>query len=240
MILNIVKASASWTDKKFSVAFEVEPEGRYHLDLATGEIFQNSRYARLRDNEGKIIKGTLFIMPQEADADGAPAPNTMAYFPHGREEGSGELWFSCRLAPDKLTEFHSLIRSGNIPRQAIIQLESDSIRDILDGRATNKISFGWEPDGSGQKWDNNTHQCIGIEEITFNFGFPVPPADDLPFRDEPNDEFDRSFFADAAQARYALFQRFSRLEQVINRRLTGWTNFGVLAALGFIIWRMVR
>ena len=43
MILEIEAAGASWSDGKLSLGFDVVPEDRAHLDLPTGEIFQNRR-----------------------------------------------------------------------------------------------------------------------------------------------------------------------------------------------------
>jgi hypothetical protein len=43
MILEIEAAGASWSDGKLSLVFDVVPEDRAHLDLPTGEIFQNRR-----------------------------------------------------------------------------------------------------------------------------------------------------------------------------------------------------
>jgi len=47
VILDIAGANASCSDNKLHVAYGVIPEGRFHLDQKTGEIFQSNSYAAL-------------------------------------------------------------------------------------------------------------------------------------------------------------------------------------------------
>jgi hypothetical protein len=58
--LKIESARASWSGGKFHVAFGVTPMDLAHIDLKTGEIFQGADRARLRKQEDKLIKATLF------------------------------------------------------------------------------------------------------------------------------------------------------------------------------------
>lgn len=83
MILNIVKASASWSEQKFSVAFEVEPEGRLHLDLATGEVFQNISVFQNEKGHPKVPRNPrMKALPRQTPQ--ILTPNS----PRGRKEAA--------------------------------------------------------------------------------------------------------------------------------------------------------
>lgn len=111
MILDIAGANASWSDNKLHVAFDVIPEGRFHLDLKTGEILQSNSYAALRKQEDKAISATLFIARREQNATGAELPSEMRYV-RGRDERDSEIHLIWRLPDDHLAGFHALILGG--------------------------------------------------------------------------------------------------------------------------------
>jgi hypothetical protein len=75
VILDIEGASASWSDNKLHAAFDVVPEGRSHLDLKTGEIFQSSSYAALGKLEDKAISAQPFVTRREQSAAGGELPS---------------------------------------------------------------------------------------------------------------------------------------------------------------------
>src|SRR5579885_2997268 len=53
-----------------SVSFGLLPtDDRDHLDLDTGEVFQDYGYARLHKNEKKLIDASITIYPRRDDSD---------------------------------------------------------------------------------------------------------------------------------------------------------------------------
>ena len=216
MILDIEGASASWSDNKLHVAFDVVPEGRSHLDLQTGEIFQSSSYAALRKQEGKAISAKLFVARREHNAAGVELPSEMRYVP-GRGEGRSEVHLIWCLPDDHLKGFHSLVLAGKTPQKAVVFLRHS------------ELEFGWEPDGSGQKWDNEKSPSVLIENVSFNFDLQVPSIDQ-PLDTETPDGDDRAFFSDTARVNFVLLRRLSSIEVSLGR--LSWT-VGLVAFLVF-------
>ena len=214
MILDIEGASASWSDNKLHVAFDVIPEGRFHLDLKTGEIFQSNSYAVLRKQEDKAISATLFVARREHNAAGAELPSEMRYVP-GRGERDSEIHLIWRLPDDHLAGFHSLILAGRTPQTAVVFLQHG------------EIEFGWEPDGSGQKWDNEKNPSVPIENVSFNLGLHAPSADQ-PLSSEVPEGDDRAFFSDVARVNFVLLRKLSLIESSLGR--LSWA-VGLIAVL---------
>jgi hypothetical protein len=207
VILDIKGVSASWTDNKLHLALDVVPEDRAHLDLKTGEIFQDGDYATLRKQEDKAISATLFIARREHNAAGAELRSEMRYIP-GSGERESEIRLVWRLPDDHLAGFHSLVLAGRTPRNAVVSLPHS------------ELEFGWEPDGSGQKWDNEKNPSIPIENISFNFELHVPSTD-RPLNTEVPEGDDRAFFSDVALINFALLRRLSSIEAALGR--LSWT-----------------
>ncbi len=222
MILDIVGANASWSDNKFHVAFDVIPEGRFHLDLKTGEIFQSNSYAALRKQEDKAISATLFVTRREHNAAGAELPSEMRYVP-GRGEWDSEIYLIWRLPDDHLAGFHSLILAGRTLRKAVVFLQHGD------------IEYGWEPDGSGQKWDNEKNPSVPIENVSFNLDLHAQSADQ-PLNSEVPEGDDRAFFSDAARVNFVLIRKLSAIESAVGRLC--WT-VGIIAilTLGLVLSR---
>ncbi len=216
MILDIVGASASWENNKFAVAFDVVPEGRSHLDLKTGEIFQSDRFAAMRDQKDKTISAKLFVSPRERNSTGEELPREMRYSRGGRDFYS-EIYLVWRLPDDHLAGFHALILAGMMPQQAIVH--------FLFGA----LKFGSEPDGSGQTWDNETSPAVPIESIRFDFSFPILSGD-RPWDTEMPAGEDRAFFLDTARVNFLLLRKLSAIEYSI--RGLGWM---ILIALLMLI-----
>lgn len=207
MILDIKGASASWADNKLHLAFDVVPENHEHLDLKTGEIFQGGGYAALRKQEDKVISATLFIARREQNAAGKELGSEMRYF-SGKGERDSEIHLVWRLPDDHLAGFHSLVLARKTPQKAVVFFPHGA------------LEFGWEPDGSGQKWDNETKPSIPIESVSLKFDLHVPSVD-LPLDTEVPEGDERAFFSDAARVNFALLRRLSSIESAL-RRLS-WT-----------------
>lgn len=216
MILEIEAAHASWSDGKLSLAMIVIPDDRSHLDLKTGEIFQNRHYAALRRQKDKQISATLFIAPKQQNAAGEDLPSEMRYQP-GAGEREAEIWLTWRLRDDLLQNLHAIILRGKIPSKAVIWFG-----------VHNELEYGWEPDGSGQKWDNENVRTIPIENVTFNFKFREPSEDKYLDNKLP-EAYDSEFFADSARVNFALIRKLSSLEAFLAR--ANW----ILGAIAILI-----
>jgi len=221
VILDIAGAHASWSDNKLHVWFDVIPEERFHLDLKTGEIFQSDRYAVGRDEEDKAISATLFVGRREHNAAGAEFPSEMRYVPgivdewKSWEQTDSEIRLTWLLPDDHLAGFHALVLAGKTPRAAFIDL------------AHGKLEYGWEPDGSGQTWDNEKHPSIPIENVSFKFDLLAPPSDQ-PLNTEFPEGYDRAFFSDAARVNFALLRKLSSIESSLGR--LSW-HVGIIALI---------
>jgi hypothetical protein len=235
--LNIQRASASWRENELHVSFDVTQQGHDHLDLKTGEIFQNSKYAASRAQKDKAISATLFVTRRETSASGAELPSAMIYHP-GHEgtlghEGSASLisliW---RLPDDHLAAFHSLILAGKTPRGATVNFPFDPFDK--SGGAAGGLEFGWEPDGSGQKWDNEKQRSVPIKNVSFDFDLPVIPPD------APWDEAeDRALFSDAARVNAILIRKLSSIESLLAHQ--SWTLKLIailIVVLGLVLSRL--
>jgi hypothetical protein len=217
MILDIVGASASWNDNKLHVAFDVVPEESSHIDLKTGEIFQSSSYAWLRKREDKAISATLFVTSQGRNAAGTELPSEMRYVPGKGERSSINLIW--RLPDDHLAGFHDLVLAGKMPRQAVVFFQHG------------ELEFGWEPDGSGQKWDNEKTPAVLIENVRFDLSLQVSPVD-RPWNEKVPDHYYPAFFSDAAKVNFALVRKLSAIESSMGR--LSWI-VGLIALLMLVL-----
>lgn len=212
MILDIVGAHASWSANRLSVAFDVALEAQSHLDLKTGEIFQSNSRAGLRKETDKAIAATLFVTWNDRNAAGDNLPSEMRYAPATRSSES-LITLVWRLPDEHLAGFHSLILSGKVPRQAIISFPHD------------KLGFGWEPDGSGQTWDNEKEKTIPIEDIRFDIPIVAPTSADVELSTAIPDSGTPAFFTDPMKVNFAIIRKLSSIESSLGRLST---------AVGFI------
>jgi hypothetical protein len=222
MILDIVSADASWDVKSLHVAFDVAPEGHSRLELKTGEIFQSARYASSKKEEAKSIPAKLFVTRQERNAAGQELPSGMRYIKSSGEQGS-EIWLIWRLPDDILADFHELILAGRVPIQAILLFPSDA------------LEFGWAPDGSEQKWDNDKTPIVPIENVSFKLDLQAPSIEQRWSTDIPDDN-DRAFFSDTARVNFALLRKLSAIEGSM-RGLTGTVGFIAVLVLVLVLRR---
>jgi hypothetical protein len=88
----------------------------------------------------------------------------MRYVPGKGERGS-DLHLTWRLPDDHLAGFHALVLAGRMPRTAVIFFDHGD-----------ELEYGWEPDGSGQKWDNEKNPSIPIESVRFDLSLQVPSS----------------------------------------------------------------
>jgi hypothetical protein len=146
--------------------FTVYPDDRDHLDLETGEVFENPRYAKLRKHLDKLISAQLSV--REASSAEDVKYNRMQYLGEvkGDDYGSeASIYFQYFLHPRYFHSLVSSIQSGILPTTVHIELPF-SLRDDAG-----PIKFGWEPDGSGQEWRNKAdeNKAVEIESIGFRY-----------------------------------------------------------------------
>jgi len=224
MILDIVGANASWGDNGLHIAFDVVPEGGAHLDLKTGEVFQSDSYTKLHQQSDRAIAGTLFVTRHSRSASGAELPSEMRYIT-GKAEWGPQIYLIWRLPDDELARFHSLILGGNGPRKAVIFFPHD------------KLEFGWEPDGSGQKWDNEKTAAVPIDNVRFDqLSLKESANVDQPWNEQVPEEYDRKFFADSAKVNFALMRKLSVIETSLVRLYWIVGLIGIVM-LAFVLWR---
>jgi hypothetical protein len=154
-----------------SVVFDVFPEGRDHLDLVTGEVFQDPSYARIRKTKDNTIGGTVQIYAgyDETDYNYSRMKYVEAHNLDDLGDTLASVNFTCFLPPDDFDALLDTLRSQLLPSAVTIHLK----HDLLEKASA--IEYGWEPDGSGMQWDNKTAKLISIEavEVVYNlFGQP--------------------------------------------------------------------
>jgi hypothetical protein len=224
MILDIVGANASWSDNRLSVTFDVVPEALSHLDLKTGEIFQDDATANLRKQMDKTIAAQLYVTWKDKNAAGEELPSEMRYMPPTR---SGEPLISLvwRLPDDHLAAFHALVVGGRVPKRVVVFFPHD------------KLGFTWEPDGCGQTWDNESSRTVPIENIRFDIPIAAPPpSDDAIWKVEIPEDADHAFFSDPAKVNFAMIRKLSSIETTLGRLSTA-VGFIALVVLALALSR---
>jgi hypothetical protein len=183
-----LEAQSSASDRSAAtneiVSFELLPtDERDHLDLDTGEMFQDYGYARIRKNEQKLIQARLTI---RAIPDGAhEQQNTMLYM--GEISGddfyhASTIFFDVYVAPATFRELADHTRNGLLPETVTFELLRDRpfFRSSDEPEKKYALEFGWEPDGSGMIWHNkeDENKRIPIDSIRFDYAVVKPRYDE--------------------------------------------------------------
>jgi hypothetical protein len=142
------------------VYFTVYPEGRDHLDLETGEVFENPSYARIRNEADKSISAQLSVYEASSELKSKLAYNRMQYF--GEKSGydyyDPSIHFSFVLPPRDFQRLLTNIQNGVLPTTVQIDLDM-----------SHPLSYGWARGGS-VKWRNKAEgKIIKIESIAFRY-----------------------------------------------------------------------
>jgi hypothetical protein len=107
-----------------TISFELLPtEERDHLDLETGEVFQDYVYAKLHKKEKNLIGASMMIRPISDDSN--YRYNRMHYF--GEQSGDdfnhpASIHFVMFVDPTAFRELADKIRSGLYPETITIDL----------------------------------------------------------------------------------------------------------------------
>jgi hypothetical protein len=165
------------------VSFELMPtDERDHLDLETGEVFQDYSYARLHKKEKKLIYASMTIRACREDSD--YQYNAMRYMTEQTGDDyhyPSSILFNVFIAPTAFRELADNIRSGLFPQVVTIELVDDPSQFFTtSSKKKAAIEFGWEPDGSGRIWHNRDkeNQRIAIEGVRFDYTVVKPQYDE--------------------------------------------------------------
>ena len=126
-----------------SLHFGVHPADRDHLELETGEVFQNPRYAKIREKAQSISASLTIREALDASDDDY---NRMSYLQgtsSDYDSSGSEIYFQVYLPHERFAELVTNVRGGILPSTIQITLLS-SISDESD-----PMKYSWEPDGSG-------------------------------------------------------------------------------------------
>lgn len=148
-----------------NINFGVYLSDRDHLDLETGEVFENSVYSRIRGNTAKLISAQLSIYRGSTKSD--YKENKMRYLGGIESDfynSEASIEFTCFLMESDFNELIENIRNGHTPSEVVVDLAHNL-------REKTTLEFGWEPDGSGMKWNNvdKKNRTVKIEEISFGY-----------------------------------------------------------------------
>src|SRR6266849_2511356 len=172
--------------QKEFVSFELlATEERDHLDLDTGEVFQNYNYARIRNKHTNLIGATLTIEAASDDSD--YKRNSMRYMEEIQAEFFSKpttIFFTVYLAPTAFRELADNVRKGLLPETITIGFDRDPLGSVfkrIDNPEEKKpLEYGGEPDGSGVVWHNNEkeNRIILIDSIKFDYAVAKPRYDE--------------------------------------------------------------
>lgn len=160
------------------VSFQLLPtDERHHLDLDTGEVFQDYSYARLHKNEGKLISASITI--RALPDDSYYQRNAMHYM---AEIGGDDFFrpstiiFDVFVTPETFKKLSDNVRNGLLPETITIEL----FRTTSGNPKKPLLELGWEPDGSGVIWHNREteSQQIQIESVNFDYAVLKPRYDE--------------------------------------------------------------
>jgi len=169
--------------QKEYVSFQVLPtDDRDHLDLDTGEVFQDFNYARIRNKRENLIDARLTIEPASDESD--YRRNSMRYMDEVRgefESFPATIFFCLYLAPDTFRELADNVKNGLLPETITIGFERDPLFAVANPQEEKRLlEYGWEPDGSGMRWHNKEreHRAVPIESIKFDYAVLKPRHDE--------------------------------------------------------------
>ena len=157
-----------------SIYLSVFPHDRTHMDLATGEIFENPTYARTRKPEEKAISAVLEI--HEASEDNSRKLGLMHYFEaissgDGVVESASLINFSVQISSKDFSDLIENLRHSVLPTSVSVD---------LDLNEKGPVKYGWEPDGSGTEWNNKAENArqIPISSVSFRYELLRPSTND--------------------------------------------------------------
>jgi hypothetical protein len=171
--------------RKEYISFQVLPTAEAnHLDLDTGEIFQDYNYARIHNKHDKLISARLIVEPVIDDSD--YKRNRMRYSDAVQGEFDSfpaTIFFSLCVEPATFRELADNVKHGLLPETITVGFERDPLGSVfqrVDNPEQNRpLEYGWEPDGSGMVWHNKEREnrAIPIENVKFDYAVLKPRYD---------------------------------------------------------------
>ena len=215
-ITNIAGFVSAWTagnlrkeaGSQSQLVCSVYPIDRDHLDLETGEIFQSPRYLKVRGQQDKGIAGQLIIYEgKDSGEDSLKAGNWNEITYLGGHESKDDpdssfdslIYFRYTLPQNEFVVLHNHVSAGHLPKRVLIECEE------------NAFNFGWEPDGSGQNWNNLTKKKVRISEIRFDFSYS---ESDETTEESLSELIDKKDYKDTAKVARAIIERLNSLEKI--------------------------
>jgi hypothetical protein len=178
-----LQINSSWSDKSFehaapnttAIAMKVQPLDRGHIVLSTGEVFRHPNRLIGESDKPNIAASTYIRTTTDPSRY-----STMIYLPGSKSDFDGTgptIHFDLAIDPAAFDETLTNIRSGVFPTAITIEFDTP----LLDNQGP--LEFGWQPDGSGVKWDNSTRdKCrVRIKSVSFISEVlkPAPAPDTL-------------------------------------------------------------
>jgi len=163
------------------VSFKLLPTNeRDHLDLDTGEVFQDYGYAKIHNKESKLINASMSV--RAIPDDSYYQHNAMHYFEEATDDLSSHpssIMFNGFVEPEAFTELADHIKSGLVPETITVEF-ADGLSRLFTTTGENArkrvLEYGWEPDGSGVIWHNKEKEDrkLEIKSIRFDYAVVTP------------------------------------------------------------------
>jgi len=186
LLLELERPSENASDpakRKEYISFQVLPTAEAsHLDLDTGESFQDYNYARIRNKHDKLIGARLIVEPALTDED--YKRNRMRYSDAVQgefESVPATIFFGVYVEPATFRELADNVKNGLLPETITIGFERDPLYWSVNPPKDERIlEYGWEPDGSGVVWHNKEREnrAIPIENVKFDYAVLKPRHDE--------------------------------------------------------------
>lgn len=170
-----------------SILFKLVPDEDDHLDLDTGEVFQDYISADLSKNERKLISASATI--HSSSDESKYLHNAMHYYGEHKTDDSYEspsIHFDVFIEPALFRALADNMKSGLFPETITFGLVDERRFFTIEGEPEQKlpIEYGWEPDGSGLIWHNKEkeNQRIAVESIGFGYAVAKSRHDEKQIR----------------------------------------------------------
>jgi hypothetical protein len=114
------------------VSFKLLPTNeRDHLDLDTGEVFQDYGYAKIHNKESKLISASMSV--RAIPDDSYYQHNAMHYFEEATDDLSSHpssIMFNGFVEPEAFTELADHIKSGLVPETHNSRIRRWPLQDV--------------------------------------------------------------------------------------------------------------
>ena len=209
-----------------AIIFSVSLGDHDQLELKTGEIFRKKSYHKLHSTSDKAILATLTFRAKQPESERKSQLHYLGSIES--KDGLDERYDSRLIFEYVLDQCHfdqlkTYILAGAYPKQVSLEFPDDA------------FTFGWEPDGSHQIWDNVANRRVDITGCEFRFNHFGDDDDEADLVDIGHFPDDRKSFSDTARVSYAVIEKLSSLEKKTTNLLWG---LGILLVI--VIFELQR